>query len=98
MTLPNPLTETKRWAKVNRPDLSDVFERLEGKNQANDNQGLIGMIAMAFAAGRCFQIAHPDADLLSKDPYKEQLSSAEMLGEGDRIEGGFGDPEDPEDG
>ena len=73
MSLPNPLKETIKWARTNRPDLEEHFSQIDRQNQANDQHtvAIVGLMAMAFAAGRYFQRSHPDADLLGKDPYGE---------------------------
>lgn len=72
--LPNPITETISWCRLNRPECVEYLERIhqtEGSCSSKDAQALLFLISLGFVAGRAYQAApaHDQVPRFDKSPY-----------------------------
>ncbi len=72
--LPDPISETISWCRINRPDCVEYLERIrqsEGDRSSDTTQALLLLISLGFAAGRVFQVSseHDQVPLPGKSPY-----------------------------
>lgn len=62
---PNPVEETVRWCRLNRPDVAEQVA------MTKDHVAFAFLISLGFAAGRAFQAVpeHSQVLLTGKNPY-----------------------------